>query len=736
VTAAVRHLSLVPDPEPERDETEPTVTEEAVPDHETVTATAEVLSAPVPGDAVVDAEIVIPGTQPGTELAIPARPVLQRLADHERVPVWAKSKKYEPTASDARKQGAWRLICWMFHHTVRAVLRGINRTIRKIHYMLTAQSLRQVDPNTGRLYTNPKDADKAMWKRQKYSAIVGGVLLLIGLIYIKMADPQTLATIYWYGGWGLAIWFMLVGFQRIEKPRGDKLGGRSSVIGGSTADYRNAFIKAGLMKEEHTLVPIQSPTKDGAGWYSEWQLDEAVSVDQFIGRRSRVASGLGIKASLMDLTEGPRNSGHLVLWGTAKDPFKGASTAFPLAASTRHDAFTGGPLGIDMRGNPIEINLLWSSMLVGGQQGSGKSFSMRIVAAPFVLDPHVQVSCFSAKPGPDWKKLSLLAHRFGTGFSDQNALNLLAALKELRAEIDRRGTLLEEMEDRGDPRATEGRLTPELARDQKLGMPLTLFIIDEIQEFFQNSLMVEPEGGGKKVKLGAVIRSAVESVIKTGRFLGITILAGTQRPSHSVMPTDIRSMFGARFALQIMDSTSSDMILGEGNASMGYDASQLPKEYLGVGILVPNSETKATVDGKPTVQTYFMQNPEWAAMCQRGAEARKQVGMLTGYAAGERPERHEGPLVHAPEDDVSDAEVISSSTCSDPLLDQIAQHVADDSRIYVEWAELIAEMGLEQTPGKLGIKARDEWKVQTTRSGKNGKSGPVLSSIRERAALI
>src|SRR5690606_1375324 len=84
-----------------------------------------------------------------------------------------------------------------------------------------------------------------------------------------------------------------------------------------------------------------------------------------------------------------------------------------------------------------------------------------------------------------------------------------------------------------------------------------------------------------------------------------------------------------RYSTQVVDQTSSDMILGKGKAAQGADASVLSEEHKGTGVLVTGPASFVTV------RADFLDGPAFSELCQRGRALRVKHNQLTGDAAGD-----------------------------------------------------------------------------------------------------
>jgi DNA segregation ATPase FtsK/SpoIIIE-like protein len=82
----------------------------------------------------------------------------------------------------------------------------------------------------------------------------------------------------------------------------------------------------------------------------------------------------------------------------------------------------------------------------------------------------------------------------------------------------------------------------------------------------------------------------LRDLVSRGRAAGFIVLAATQKPSHDVIPTALRDLFGFRWALRCSTPQASDTVLGSGWASAGFSASDVDAGYRGVGYLLHEGE--------------------------------------------------------------------------------------------------------------------------------------------------
>jgi S-DNA-T family DNA segregation ATPase FtsK/SpoIIIE len=132
-----------------------------------------------------------------------------------------------------------------------------------------------------------------------------------------------------------------------------------------------------------------------------------------------------------------------------------------------------------------------------------------------------------------------------------------------------------------------------------------------------------------------------------------------------------------------------------------------------VGILRPDGETQAGADVLAlTVRTYYLPNPDWQTLCQRGRALREAAGTLTGHAAG----HDTAPVL----DHAAVAKAIGAATPApdhatevvelpEPLaavVDYLGEDLdAHDGREFVPSAELAEALDLDTT--ELGLLMRE-----------------------------
>jgi S-DNA-T family DNA segregation ATPase FtsK/SpoIIIE len=379
-----------------------------------------------------------------------------------------------------------------------------------------------------------------------------------------------------------------------------------------------AFAAAGLTSKDTGIAFPRPIGRDGDGWRVIVDLPYGKSFKDALAKRGALASGIDIAATQLFLDPDLSSERRVSMWIADRDPLAVPAGRSPLMGATRVDFWKPFPWGVDERGNPVMATMLWMSMLVGAVPRQGKTFSARTIALAAALDPYVRLIVFDGKASPDWRKFSLVAHRIGFGIVPRNGIDpvehLVASLEELKADVEDRYHRLSELPLHICP---EGKLTPELSRDKKLNMPLTLVVIDEVQEYLQHPVY------------GKVILDLLVYLARVAPAVGVSVMLSTQKPDDTACPSVLRDQCQGRFSLRVGSWQVSEVVLGAGSYSEGLDASRLLKSHKGVGIL------KGMSDDAGIVRTYLADGRDAETILARANTLRADEGNLSGDAAGE-----------------------------------------------------------------------------------------------------
>ncbi|MEU0587240.1 FtsK/SpoIIIE domain-containing protein [Streptomyces sp. NPDC006132] len=391
-----------------------------------------------------------------------------------------------------------------------------------------------------------------------------------------------------------------------------------------TAQQLNDALRAaGLLKqgkgddEGPRVTCVMGPVRDGRGWAVIFDLPKGggKTAADVLAKRTAIAAELGVDeiqviASRVRAAAGG-NAGRVSMWVADDDPYLGDPVPSPLVKAETFSVWDPIPFGQDARGTRITVPVMWQSLFFGGLPRRGKTFTQRLMTAAGLLDPYVRHYVADGKGGADWMPMKAVAHRLVMGAEDDAVEALKSMLKELLAEMERRFVLL-----RGLPVSVcpEGKLTPAIV--EKYNLPVIFVTIDELQEYF-----TAMERDDREQVINDLCRIA-----RRGPAAGFICNFASQRPDADSVPTKLREIITLRYCTQVVDQTSSDMVLGKGKAAQGADASVLSEDHKGTGVLVTGPASFVTV------RADFLPGPGFSELCQRGRTLRQKHNQLTGDA--------------------------------------------------------------------------------------------------------
>ncbi|MFJ8027437.1 FtsK/SpoIIIE domain-containing protein [Streptomyces sp. NPDC096311] len=381
------------------------------------------------------------------------------------------------------------------------------------------------------------------------------------------------------------------------------------------------LLKQGKGDDEGPRVNcMMGPLRDGNGWSVIFDLPKGggKTAADVLAKRTAIAAELGVDEIQVIMSRvrahGGGNAGRVNMWVADDDPYLADPVPSPLASLDTFSVWDPIPFGQDARGRRIDVPVVWQSMFFGGLPRRGKTFTQRLMSAAGILDPWVRHYVADGKGGADWMPAKAVAHRLVMGAEDDAIAALKAMLKELIAEMEYRFALFRSLPTSLCP---EGKLTKQIVEKYKL--PFIFVTVDELQEYLTAM---------EKEERDQVI-SDLCRVARRGPAAGFICNFASQRPDAESVPTKLREIITLRYSTQVVDQTSSDMVLGKGKASQGADASVLSEEHRGVGVLVTGPASFVTVKAD------LLDGPGFAAICAKGRALRQAVGQLTGDAASD-----------------------------------------------------------------------------------------------------
>lgn len=608
-----------------------------------------------------------------------------------RVPVWlkdaAQARQAAKDAVAALLRSPWRYL--------GAVVRGLVAAARWWRRWVTVRDYREAAEQAEKLADRFTEIRELTLFRWRVTGAVAFAVVLAATVTTFMYGSGPL----WVAAVVVSAALALLGRRQDGSP------GRKPALAGPrtltwTMDPQvlvDAFRDAKLIGKDETLRLVERATRVGQGWAVTVDLPATRKAADVIKSRESLASALAVD-EIQLIVERVRGSGghagRVAMWVADEDPYTTPPLRTPLLKAERWDAWRPVPFGRDARDRPIDLPLVWTSLLVGAIPRQGKTFAARLAAAGLILDPHTRLYVADFKAGKDWDAAAQVAHRFLSGDEPAHVLTLRDWLVELIGEVQGRYRRMRSLDETVCP---ESKVTSAMSRDPALGMPVTAIFVDEVQVPLEDRTPLTVQG--KRVTAGEYIGELLTWLAKKGPAAGIVLVLATQRPDSRTIPSGLRAVLGSRFALRVMDWRDSNIVLGEQMNTRGYDSSRLLPSHKGVGILRPDGETNTGTDALATiVRTYYMPGGDWQAICQRGRALREEADTLTGHAAGQDTT----PVL----DPSAVARVIGTGMLAPPAeaalpepLASVVRYLQDDldTREFIPTVELIDALDVEAT---------------------------------------
>jgi S-DNA-T family DNA segregation ATPase FtsK/SpoIIIE len=403
----------------------------------------------------------------------------------------------------------------------------------------------------------------------------------------------------------------------------------------------SALVKADIITaaERAETRIIGGIRQDGPGWAATIELPEGMPAIKATAKVSNLAGALRKKVSQIEFKPDTSETGHegmVTLWvGDNPNPHAGPKVYSQLIQADRWHFWRDGiPLGADARLTRQTLNLIWSSILIGGLQDYGKSYLARLIAAAAALDPTVRIIVITGKTGPDWAPLKGIAHRFIEGSDPDTIREIYSTMTSTIEEMQGRGIELGRLFEREPHRVPEGKITPELAGQ---GMGPVLLIVEELQEVLDGAAatkMTMPDDDSENPRKVSAKDPIVDLFARFNRLTRSVLGMGvyiTQRPDASSVPTELRDVCVKRACFRTKTRGSSEMILGEEAVKAGASPHSLLESSKGVFVLDEGAE-----DGYRTLRGDVIDLPDFVKICERGKQLRLDKGSLTGDALKRR----------------------------------------------------------------------------------------------------
>lgn len=283
------------------------------------------------------------------------------------------------------------------------------------------------------------------------------------------------------------------------------------------------------------------------------------------------------------------------------------------------------PFGVTEDGCPMSLGLLEKNMLLGGLPGGGKSGGLTALLCGIARLENVALIGLD----PKMVELSLWTSRFSHVVKgDEGANEVLEALME---EMGRRYQWLDAQKMK--------KFGPAHFSAEH---PLLVLVIDELADLV--SIGVTREDKNAEQQRSTIIRR----LIAKGRAAGIVVIAATQKPQASVIPTELRDLIQLRVGYATTTTHMTETILGDGMSRNGGDCHFISALERGVCFVV--AETSRT---PMRARTYWVPDEEVEAVSDKYAHLRidlpwlnaRLAAPLADMSAACEPEPGEGAII-------------------------------------------------------------------------------------------
>jgi S-DNA-T family DNA segregation ATPase FtsK/SpoIIIE len=337
----------------------------------------------------------------------------------------------------------------------------------------------------------------------------------------------------------------------------------------------SGYLKAG------TPLQFLTPARvDGRGTHAVIRLPSGVTAEKIARRRADLATGLHRLAKEVWPTTGAE-AGILDLWVADKGALAEGAGLYPLLDDGHVDVFKGVPFGRNLRGEPVTAPIMERNTITGGMPGQGKSSAARVIMAGCALDPTAELWIFVPDVNFDFEAFRPRCSRYVMGAEDEHIAEILDHLRDLHAEVQRRGELLVKHEIAAVTRDAATRVP---------GLHPLVVLLEEAHVAIQH-----PDHGKDIAKL-------LVDIVKLGRKRGIHIVVSTQAPTKDSMPRDVTRNCSNGLAFAVGDHVANDALLGQGAYSAGHRATELiPGTDRGTAVVKGFSGQRSEI-----VQVYFL----------------------------------------------------------------------------------------------------------------------------------
>lgn len=371
-----------------------------------------------------------------------------------------------------------------------------------------------------------------------------------------------------------------------------------------TDDMVNRAYRDAKVISSDDVLKLLTPctlTADGTAWQVEFELPSGIPAAKALGATAGLANAFGVSVQQISQVRGERED-RIKLRVSLQVPFSSKPGRGPLLDMERVNLWRPIPMGVNLRGQRINVSWVERSGLFGGEPGSGKSGAANDLLLAAALDPTVRMYLADGKAGADITPFEPIATMYDTDGDPECLLEILQHI--WNEEIPERRALAKEHGSR--------KLTEDMAAvDPRVCQAVLL--VDEWSSY----------GAAAERKTREEMERLLRLIVQQGRALGIITLAATQKPDSDSVPTGIRDILSIRWAMRCMTPEASDTILGKGYAANGHNAQRILKSQRGVGIFMSGEAAEPELS-----RSDYYDDDEVALLLDRAYALRKEAGTL------------------------------------------------------------------------------------------------------------
>lgn len=442
-------------------------------------------------------------------------------------------------------------------------------------------------------------------RRAEFKAHKTGYWIRTGISGLLVVAGTTAAVTLgsWWVQLILALAFIATGayFGQPDKPAvaAPQAPTRTSHLGEET--MRRVLVEAGAVPEKRgeEIRGVGIPHQEGPGIAYAVHTPSGIPAAVAVGKKKEIAAALGVHSDWLDVSVGKVET-LLLIWVASEDPFA-TSRVSPLVGHSGPINLwnDGAPLSFGKRGNTILARLRDVMMLVAGATRRGKGMFIANLNLAAAKDVRVNLRLFDGKASGEHNSFARLLATFVKKNPERLALFLRAVLEDL----DRRADFLDDR--------NKSKLTEDLI--EAIG-GIELIVIDELATYTAKATSPYRD---------EIIESLCQ-IAAVGAAFGVLLVCATQVPEVEVVPARLRQNLITRAAMNTESPTASNVILGEGMAGQGYDASLIPLDQPG------RFWFKSPDLGTTAMRTFLTEDDDKPPIIADAYELRKAASRLPG----------------------------------------------------------------------------------------------------------